>query len=141
MISMIVISLSVCMLLAGCEGNRQELNQARADATAAEARCQELQTDLAAAKEQLAAAQKQLAAAQEQLGGAQAASEAQLATLQKTVASLTTERDDAAKSAEQSATNLLSMMVQMQQQDAEYKAQIEALNKKIADLTRKLGTP
>ncbi|MBE0537989.1 MAG: hypothetical protein IH624_20195 [Phycisphaerae bacterium] len=125
-VSLVAISLTLCMLLAGCGDNSQELEKARAETTAAKA-------ELAAAQQTLTDAQTQLAAAQEQLAAAQARS----STLEQTVKNLTTERDDAAKGADQASATLLNMLVRMQQQEIEHKTQIDALNAKIAQLTKK----
>ena len=136
------------LLLPGCGKIKEERDQAQAEAVAAQAQCKELQAQLTATKEQLATSQTQLAAVKEQLAAAQgqvvaaqAGSQTEIAELKKSVASLARERDEAVKSVEQSAMNSLNVILQAEQKDKEAKAQIEALNKRVEELMKKLTLP
>ncbi len=128
-ISLLAVSLLAFVMLGGCEKDRQELEQARTDARVAEDRCRELEAKLTEANEQLTAVRTQLAAAE-------AASQVEINSLKEAVKKLTADRDTAMKSADQAAMNQLKMLLQIDQQEKEYKAQIEALTEKLDELAK-----
>ena len=97
-------------LIARLQQDKEERDHC-ADAEAAKARCQDLELKLAAAKQTSPPHkpnwQRPIPASQ-----SRSASKTQISELNKTIETLTKERDEALKTAEQSSLNLLNMLAQ-----------------------------